>query len=102
MQVIRPYEIVLSLAGHDKGRLYLVLGEEGGRLLLADGRGRKLDAPKRKSAAHVRSVGTSAHPAVENCTEASRSLINSSVVPWPPSASRITHYRRQLSCPKQI
>ena len=65
MQVIRPYEIVLSLAGHDKGRLYLVLGEEGGRLLLADGRGRKLDAPKRKSAAHVRSVGTSAHPAVE-------------------------------------
>lgn len=65
MQAIKPYEIVLSLAGHDRGRLYLVIGEEGGRLLLADGRGRKLDAPKRKSPKHLRCVGTSAHPAVE-------------------------------------
>lgn len=65
MQAIKPYEIVLSLAGHDRGRLYLVIGEEGGRLLLADGRGRKLDAPKRKSPKHLRGVGTSAHPAVE-------------------------------------
>ena len=65
MQGIKSYEIVLSLAGHDRGQLYLVIGEEDGRLLLVDGRGRKLDAPKRKSAAHVRSVGTSAHPAVE-------------------------------------
>ena len=65
MQAIQPFEIVLSLAGHDRGRLYLVIGEEGGRLLLADGRGRKLDAPKRKSAKHLRGVGTSAHPAVQ-------------------------------------
>ena len=65
MQAIKPYEIVLSLAGHDAGRLYLVIGEEGGRLLLADGRGRKLDAPKRKSPKHLRGVGTCAHPAVE-------------------------------------
>lgn len=65
MQGIKPYEIVLSLAGHDAGRLYLVIGEEAGRLLLADGRGRKLATPKRKSPKHLRSVGTSAHPAVE-------------------------------------
>jgi ribosomal protein L14E/L6E/L27E len=65
MQAINLHEIVLSLAGHDRGRIYLVIGEEEGRLLLVDGRGRKLDAPKRKSPKHLRGVGTSAHPAVE-------------------------------------
>lgn len=65
MERIHPFEIVLSLAGHDRGRLYLVIGEADGKLLLADGRGRKLDAPKRKSPKHLRGVGTSAHPAAE-------------------------------------
>ena len=65
MQAINLHEIVLSLAGHDKGRLYLVIGQENGQALLADGRGRKLATPKRKSFKHLRRVGTSAHPAVE-------------------------------------
>lgn len=63
MQAINQTEIVLSLAGHDKGRLYFVLKDEGDRLLVADGRGRKLATPKRKSKKHLKSVGTSAHPA---------------------------------------
>ena len=63
MQASNQTEIVLSLAGHDKGRLYFVLKDEGDRVLVADGRGRKLATPKRKSRKHLQSVGTSAHPA---------------------------------------
>ncbi len=56
--------IVLSIAGHDKGNLFYVLKTEGDFVWLADGKGRKLDAPKRKRQKHVRGVGTSAHPAI--------------------------------------
>ncbi|MCC8065440.1 MAG: KOW domain-containing RNA-binding protein [Clostridiales bacterium] len=64
MEAIHPYEIVLSLAGHDKGRIFCVLSVEDGYCLLADGKERKLDAPKKKSVKHLRGVGTSAHPAI--------------------------------------
>lgn len=64
MASIHPRPIVLSLAGHDRGQLFLVLKEEGDFVLLADGKGRKLATPKRKRRKHVQSVGTSAHPAV--------------------------------------
>ena len=64
MASIQPYEIVLSLAGHDQGKLFCVIGAEEDFVLLADGKGRKLDAPKKKRRKHVRGVGTSAHPAI--------------------------------------
>ena len=64
MASIHPRQIVLSLAGHDKGKLFCVIGAEGDFVLLADGKERKLDAPKRKRRKHVRGVGTSAHPAI--------------------------------------
>lgn len=64
MASIQPYEIVLSLAGHDQGKLFCVIGVEQDFVLLADGKGRKLDAPKKKRRKHVRGVGTSAHPAI--------------------------------------
>ncbi len=62
---IHPRQIVLSLAGHDRGRLFLVLAAEGERVLVADGKGRKLATPKRKNPRHLRCVGLSAHPAVQ-------------------------------------
>ena len=49
-----PYSVVVSLAGHDKGKLYQVIGEEKGRLLLADGKNKTLAKPKIKSPKHVR------------------------------------------------
>ena len=45
--------LALAAAGHDRGTVYLVLGEDGDRLLLADGRLRKLGRPKRKNRKHV-------------------------------------------------
>ena len=43
-----------SLAGRDKGRLYLIAGIEGDVLLLCDGKYRLLKDPKRKNRKHVR------------------------------------------------
>ena len=54
MRDITVCDVVESRAGHDKGRLYLVIGAEGQRLLLADGRIRTLARPKVKSQKHVR------------------------------------------------
>ena len=49
-----PYDVVISLAGHDRGKYFMVTGTERGRLLLCDGRSRRLENPKSKSPRHVR------------------------------------------------
>ncbi len=43
----------LSLAGHDKGKLYLTVGYEEGFFLLADGRLKTVEKPKKKKAKHL-------------------------------------------------
>ena len=48
------FDLVVSRAGHDAGRLYMVVGAREGRLLLCDGRLRRLENPKCKSPRHVR------------------------------------------------
>ena len=45
--------IVRSDAGRDKGKLFFVLATEGEFLLLADGKSRKVESPKRKKRRHV-------------------------------------------------
>ena len=50
-----PYDVIVSRAGHDRGGYYMVVGiREDGRLLLCDGRNRRLENPKSKSPKHVR------------------------------------------------
>ncbi len=46
-------DIVLSLTGRDRGQLMLVVAEEGDFLLLANGRARRAERPKRKRRKHV-------------------------------------------------
>ena len=50
---IAKSNIVRSDAGRDKGKLYVVLAVEGEYLLLADGKSRKVESPKRKKRRHV-------------------------------------------------
>lgn len=52
---------VKSLAGHDKGTVLCVVGAEGERLLLADGRRRKVERPKRKQFKHIVFIEVAAH-----------------------------------------
>lgn len=42
-----------SLAGHDKGCLYIVLEADEKQVLLTDGRNRPLEKPKRKNRIHI-------------------------------------------------
>ena len=50
----RRMRIVRSLAGRDKDRLFLVVGvTDKGELLLADGKTRKVETPKKKKEKHT-------------------------------------------------
>ncbi len=51
---IKAGTVIISTSGHDKGRLLLVTGAEGRFVYLADGKERRLAAPKKKNLKHVR------------------------------------------------
>ena len=55
--------IVKSIAGRDAGSLFFVLATEGDFLLLADGRRRRVETPKRKRRKHVELVQEGGGPA---------------------------------------
>ena len=57
--------IVLAQAGRDKDGVFCVVGVEEDRLLLADGKSRRIEAPKRKKQKHVRFIAESAAPVAE-------------------------------------
>ncbi|MBE5818031.1 MAG: hypothetical protein E7312_03145 [Clostridiales bacterium] len=46
-------DVVISVAGHDVGSIYVVVGESQDRILLSDGNIKKLEDPKKKNPAHV-------------------------------------------------
>ncbi len=50
---MEPGQVVKSLAGRDKGKLYLVIGFAENKVLLADGRCRKISNPKKKNPKHL-------------------------------------------------
>lgn len=58
-------QIVRSRSGHDKDQLFLVLAVDGSFVLLADGKRRRVEKPKRKSVKHVECVGEFSHPTIE-------------------------------------
>ncbi len=46
--------LVRSRAGHDRGRVFLIIGRSGtDHVLLADGETRKLEHPKKKKLKHI-------------------------------------------------
>ena len=46
-------EIVKSLRGHDKDKFYVVVMQKDKYVFVADGKNKKIDAPKKKSIKHV-------------------------------------------------
>ena len=52
MEIARS-DIVRSIAGRDQGKLFFVLDTDGEFLLLADGKTRRLESPKRKKRKHT-------------------------------------------------
>ena len=48
----------VSKAGHDQGQMYVILKEEGDSVLLADGRRKTIESPKKKKKKHIQLVKT--------------------------------------------
>ena len=53
-------ELATSKAGHDKDRLYMIVGEEGECVYLCDGRLRGVEHPKKKKKKHIQIIQSSA------------------------------------------
>ena len=49
-------DVVMSTAGRDQGKLFYVVGTDPVFLLLANGKDRKLETPKRKKRKHIQKV----------------------------------------------
>ncbi len=46
-------DVVISCKGHDQGKLFYCVGTDGGYLILANGKDRTLEKPKRKKRKHA-------------------------------------------------
>ncbi len=55
MEISRA-DVAVSLAGRDKGQLFFVLDTDDLFVYIADGKGRRLEQPKRKKRKHVRKL----------------------------------------------
>lgn len=73
---IAKSNIVKSTAGRDEGDLFFVLDIQGEFLLLADGKGRRVEKPKKKKCKHVSFVGES-HSVVAEKIRSSEKITNS-------------------------
>ena len=91
---IAASNIVRSVAGRDQGKLFVVLAVEGEYLLLADGKSRKVESPKRKKRRHVLFVAADESRLSEKIRAKRRSPTASFAEPSRPAAGRSIRTRR--------
>ena len=75
MDIVKS-NIVKSTAGRDEGDLFFVLDTQEEFLLLADGKSRRVEKPKKKKCKHVSFVGES-HSVVAEKIRSSEKITNS-------------------------
>ena len=56
MQVLKAGQIICSMAGHDKGQFYIIIGVENEYVFLVDGKYKLLNQPKKKNKKHIQYV----------------------------------------------
>lgn len=65
----RCMEAAVSLAGHDKGGVFAVISRsDDGFAMIADGRRRKIEKPKKKKLRHLKTIGEISFPMSEEVT----------------------------------
>ena len=69
---IQVGDIVCSLAGRDRGETFLVVGEMGRFVLLADGKGRTCQSPKKKNRRHLSRICACGGRAAQQLQEGGR------------------------------
>lgn len=87
-------DIIVSLAGRDQGQVFFVLETDGEYLLLADGRRRMLEHPKRKKQKHVRL-------AARTDSEAARKIKSGSGILNSELRRALAAFRREENSPNQ-
>ena len=75
MDIVKS-NIVKSAAGRDEGDIFFVLDTQEEYLLLADGKSRRVEKPKKKKCKHVTFVGES-HSVVAEKIRSSEKITNS-------------------------
>ena len=69
-------ELATSKAGHDKDRLYMIVGEEGECVYLCDGRLRGVEHPKKKKKKHIQIIHSSVQDTLIQIIKQNLSLIH--------------------------
>lgn len=67
-----------SKAGHDKGKLYIIIEEDAEYVYLADGRLRPVDMPKKKKKKHIQLI-KKINPNIYVTIEENRQISNEEV-----------------------
>ena len=62
-------DIVVSLNGRDEGKRFIVIGTQDEYSMLADGKGRRIEKPKRKKNKHLELEDKAAGPIAEKLKE---------------------------------
>lgn len=71
-------EIVRSLNGGDKDKIFFLTEEKDGFAFLVDGKRRKMKSPKKKSVKHILSEGLWPHP-VTDCLAKGDAVLDSEI-----------------------
>lgn len=71
---LQNFDIVMSIAGRDKGNLYIVVGKtDKEKVLVADGKSKKVENPKKKNQKHLQLV-------CKNCNLLFQNLKNCDII----------------------
>ena len=60
--IVEKADVVISLCGRDEGKRFLVVGTQDDYSMLADGKSRRVEKPKRKKNKHMKLEGKAVNP----------------------------------------
>ena len=95
MDEISISDIIVSTAGRDQGKLFYVLRTDGVYVLIANGKDRKLEHPKRKKLKHVRFVART-ESRVANKLRNGEKVLNSEMRRELAAMSRPVHDQEEV------
>lgn len=68
--------IVCSIAGRDKGKFMVILGSEMGNFIVADGKERPLEHPKKKNPKHLKKTNSTLESKQYSTNKSLRKALN--------------------------
>lgn len=92
--------LAVSRAGHDRGRVYAIVGEEQDYVYLCDGKGRPVDAPKKKNKKHIQLI-RQIPPELASCARAGEAFGNEAVSVAIRRYIKENRFRREEGCQNQ-